>query len=228
VPFRQDRHVTSGDYPETPRTRATRSRDRVSYDRTTVHATLDEAVVCHVGFVVDGRPVVLPQLHARVGERLYLHGSTGARALRLAEGAGLDVCVTVTLVDGLVLARSAFHHSINYRSVVVLGDARVITDREEKHEALRMIVEHVTPGRADDARGPSDQELAATEVVGLAIREASAKVRTGPPIDAAEDYPLPVWAGELPLALVPGEPIADERCSAPLPAYVSDYRRVYA
>jgi nitroimidazol reductase NimA-like FMN-containing flavoprotein (pyridoxamine 5'-phosphate oxidase superfamily) len=196
-------------YPASPRTVPTRLRERVGQDRTTVHAVLDEAVVCHVGFVVDGRPVVLPQLHARVGERLYLHGSTGARALRMAEGAGLDVCVTVTLLDGLVLARSAFHHSINYRSVVVHGTAYEVTDPEERRTALDALVDHVVQGRSRDSRPASKKELAATAVIRLDLNEVSAKLRTGGVNDEPEDLALPHWAGLVPLRKGYEAPVAD-------------------
>ena len=166
-------------------------------------------------------------LYARDGEELYLHGARLSRLLRgLSEG--VPMCFTVTLLDGLVLARSAFHHSVNYRSVVVLGEARAVSDRGEKHEALRTIVEHVVPGRSADVRGPSEQELKATEVVSLPLDEASAKIRTGPPVDASDDYAVPTWAGELPLGLATGAPLADERCAEPVPAYVSGYGRARA
>ncbi len=187
-------------FPTTDRTTGTRHRERLGYDRTAVHAVLDEAVHCHVGFVVDGEPVVLPQLHARIGDELYLHGSTGARALRTARAGGLPVCVTVTLVDGLVLARSAFHHSINYRAVVVHGRAEEVTDPEAKQAALRALVDGIVPGRSADVRGPSARELAATTVLRLPLVEASIKTRSGPPVDDDEDLALPYWAGVLPLA----------------------------
>ncbi|MBB3082756.1 pyridoxamine 5'-phosphate oxidase family protein [Geodermatophilus sabuli] len=195
------------DYAPSPRTTPTRNPARVSYDRTTAHAVLDEAVVCHVGFVVDGRPVVLPQLHARVDDTLYLHGSTGARALLAARDDGLDVCVTVTLVDGLVLARSAFHHSVNYRSVVVHGTAHVVTDPAEKSAALDALVDAVVPGRAAGTRAPDRRELAATTVLRLPLTEVSVKVRSGPPSDDAADLDGPHWAGVLPLTTVPGAPV---------------------
>jgi nitroimidazol reductase NimA-like FMN-containing flavoprotein (pyridoxamine 5'-phosphate oxidase superfamily) len=199
----------------------------VSYDRRTVHAVLDEAVVCHVGFVVDGRPVVLPQLHARVGDRLYLHGSTGARALRTARDGGLAVCVTVTLVDGLVLARSAFHHSVNYRSVVVHGAAHVVTDPAEKSAALEALVDRVVPGRTAGTRAPDRRELAATSVLRLPLDEVSVKVRSGPPKDDAEDLDGPHWAGVLPLSTVPGEPVPAPDLAAGIgtPAHVTAWHR---
>ncbi|MBY3552901.1 pyridoxamine 5'-phosphate oxidase family protein [Modestobacter lapidis] len=214
--------MTGADYPPTARTRASRSRERVSYDRATVHAVLDEAVVCHVGFVVDGRPVVLPQLHTRVGERLYLHGSTGARALRMAGGDGLDVCVTVTLLDGLVLARSAFHHSINYRSVVAHGTAVVVDDPDEKSAALIALVDGVVPGRSAGSRVPDRRELAATTVLRLDLAEVSVKVRSGPPSDEPADVSLPYWAGVLPVGTVVGAPVAapDVPPGTAVPAHV--------
>jgi nitroimidazol reductase NimA-like FMN-containing flavoprotein (pyridoxamine 5'-phosphate oxidase superfamily) len=181
----------------------------------------------HAGIAVDGQPYVIPMLYARVGEQLYLHGSPLSRLLGLL-ARGVPMSFTVTLVDGLVLARSAFHHSLNYRSVVVLGEGRAIRERSEKLAALRTIVEHITPGRSSDARAPSDKELEATELIALSLDEASAKIRTGPPIDAAEDYALPVWAGELPFTLAAGEPLPDERCSVPVPPYIRSYSRGHA
>lgn len=214
-------------YPETERTRPTRNRERATYDRAGVHAVLDEALVCHVGFVVDGRPVVLPQLHVRVGGVLYLHGSTGARALHRARGDGLDVCVTVTLLDGLVLARSAFHHSVNYRSVVVHGRATVVTDPADKQQVVSALVDAVAPGRPAGTRGPNAKELAATTVLRLPLLEVSAKVRTGDPVDDEEDLGSPWWAGVLPLSLVPGpaQPAADLRAGIGLPQHVAGWRR---
>jgi nitroimidazol reductase NimA-like FMN-containing flavoprotein (pyridoxamine 5'-phosphate oxidase superfamily) len=193
-------------YPPTARTTPTRSRDRVDYDRAAVHAVLDEATVCHVGFVVEGRPVVLPQLHVRVDDDLYLHGSTAARALRTAADDGLEVCVTVTLVDGLVLARSAFHHSVNYRSVVALGRAELVRDEREKALVLDALVEAVVPGRSAGTRAPNRRELAATAVLRLPLREVSVKARSGPPSDDPEDLDLPHWAGVLPLSTRRGTP----------------------
>ena len=191
--------MTSDTYTPTGRTTPTRLRERVSYDREAVHAALDEAILCHVAFVADGAPVVLPQLHVRVGETLYLHGSTGARAMRESVADGLEVCVTVTHLDGLVLARAAFHHSANYRCVVVHGRARPVTDAEEKDEALRHLVEAVAPGRSDHVRGPSPRELAATALLRLDLDEVSYKSRSGPPGDDEEDLTSPSWAGVLPL-----------------------------
>ncbi len=182
----------------TDRTTVRRLPARASYDRALIHAILDEAPVCHVGFVVDGRPFVIPTLHVRVGDRLYMHGSPGSRMLKAMAG-GVEVCVNVTMVDGLVLARSAFHHSMNYRSVVVFGVAQAVDDPEEKTRVLHALSEHLVPGRWRDVRGPAPGELKATSVLSLPIDEASAKVRTGPPLDDEEDYALPAWAGVVPL-----------------------------
>lgn len=214
-------------YNKTPRVTVRRRAGRGSYDPTTINAILDEGIVGHVGVVDDHRqPFVIPVLYARSHSSVYLHGSPLSRLLgSLARG--VPMCLTVTLLDGVVFARSAFHHSLNYRSVVIVGEGRPVSEREEKLGALRRIVEHVAAGRPDDVRGPNDQELEATEVVALAITEASAKIRTGPPVDAPEDYAIPAWAGEVPLRLSAGRPVPDERCSAALPSYVSDYRRAH-
>ncbi len=210
-----------------PRTRVTRLPQRGAYDRATVDAILDEALVCHVGFVQDGQPYVIPTLHARVGTTLYLHGSAASRMLKTLRAEGVPVCVTVSLLDGLVLARSAFHHSVNYRSVVVLGEAREVTDPDEKDAALRALVEQVAAGRSAVVRPPSPLELRATMVLAVPIDEASAKVRTGPPVDDEEDYALPVWAGVLPLRMAVGEPEADPRLVAGIEpgADVTGWRR---
>lgn len=212
-------------YRPTARTVPSRSRERASYDRALVHGILDEAYVCHLGFVRDGAPVVLPTLYGRLGERLYVHGSTGSRPLLLTGAAdpGLPVCLTVTHVDGLVLARSAFHHSINYRSVVVHGIARQVTDTAERRAALDAIVDHVVPGRAADARPADAKELAATAVIRLDLDEVSAKVRTGGPNDDPEDLTLPHWTGVVPLVRGYGPPVPadDLDPSVPLPAYLS-------
>ncbi|MGY5123555.1 pyridoxamine 5'-phosphate oxidase family protein [Streptomyces nigrescens] len=213
-------------YEPTARTTPTRARERAAYDHETVHTILDEGCVCHLGFVRDGSPVVLPTLYGRVGDRLYLHGSTGSRPLRMAGAApdpGLEVCVTVTHVDGLVLARSAFHHSINYRCVVVHGTAHQVTDEEEKTAALDALVDHVLPGRAADSRPGNAKELAATSVIRLDLREASAKIRTGGPNDEPEDLALPYWSGVLPVAPVYGAPIPSDDLApgTPEPAYLS-------
>ncbi len=201
--------TSPGAYEPTDRTVPTRSRDRARYDRETVHSILDQAYICHLGFVRDGAPVVLPTLFGRVGEALYIHGSTGSRPLRAAGKAdpGLPVCVTVTHVDGLVLARSAFHHSLNYRSVVVHGTAYQVTDEEECRMALDALVDHVVPGRSADSRPANAKELAATAVIRLDLTEVSAKIRTGGPNDDAEDMGLPYWAGVVPVAPAYGAPV---------------------
>jgi nitroimidazol reductase NimA-like FMN-containing flavoprotein (pyridoxamine 5'-phosphate oxidase superfamily) len=218
--------MTAVETAPSPRTTVRRHPERGLYDRPTIDAILDEALFCHVGFVADGRPFVIPTIHARAGDVLYLHGSPASRMLRTLAG-GLDVCVTVTILDGLVLARSVYNHSMNYRSVVVLGNARPVEDRAEKLAALTAIVEHVAAGRSRDARAPSEKELAGTLVLALPLDEASAKVRTGPPKDFEDDVPLPIWAGVVPLRLVAGEPEAAEDLPDGLtvPGYARDYRR---
>jgi nitroimidazol reductase NimA-like FMN-containing flavoprotein (pyridoxamine 5'-phosphate oxidase superfamily) len=213
-------------FTPTERTTVRRRPQRASYEQSTVEAILDEALFCHVGFVVDDQPYVIPTIHARVGTRLYIHGSAASRMLR-SVGAGIPVCVTVTLLDGLVLARSAFHHSMNYRSAVILGTAVEVTDEVEKLEALKAVVEHVVPQRWEDVRWPTEQELKATRVLSVPLAEVSAKIRTGPPLDDEEDYQLGCWAGEIPLRLEPQAPIADPRLESTIvpPAYVQSYRR---
>ncbi|MGD6746854.1 pyridoxamine 5'-phosphate oxidase family protein [Streptomyces sp. BH106] len=203
-------------YERTDRTTPTRAKERAAYDHALVHSILDETYLCHLGFVRDDAPVVLPTLYARVGERLYVHGSTGSRPLRMAgqQDPGLPVCVTVTHVDGLVLARSAFHHSINYRSVVVHGTAHQVTDAKEKRLALDAIVDHVVAGRAADSRAANAKELAATAVLRIDLSEVSAKVREGGPNDEPEDMDLPHWAGVVPVQrgygeLLPSDDLAD-------------------
>ena len=192
----------------TERTKVRRLPARANYEREFIDAVIDEALSCHVGFAVDGRPWVVPTIHARVDDRLYLHGAVANHMLgSLADG--IEACVTVTIVDGLVLARSAFHHSMNYRSVVVLGKGREVVDREEKIRALDAIVEHVVLGRTALVRAPNEAELRQTMVISMPLTEASAKVRTGPPIDDEEDYALDVWAGVIPLRLEKGEAIED-------------------
>jgi uncharacterized protein len=219
-------------YLPTPRTTPTRYRERAQYDRETVHEILDEALICHLGYLSAGQPVVLPTTHARLGETLYLHGSTGggpmlAATAANAMGSGLPVCVTATLVDGLVLARAAMHHSVNFRSVVVLGAARVVQDPAEKLRALRCLLDHIRPGRAADCRLPDARELAATGVLALDLVEVSAKVRTGGPVDDPEDSTLPHWAGVVPLSLTAATPVpADDLDPAiPVPGYLTSYRR---
>ncbi|MFI5757638.1 pyridoxamine 5'-phosphate oxidase family protein [Streptomyces sp. NPDC051569] len=228
--------IAGAPYRPTARTVPTRSRERAAYDRELVHRILDEAYVCHLGFVRDGAPVVLPTLYGRVDERLYVHGSTGSRPLRMAgrqdaegradgqaDDPGLAVCLTVTHVDGLVLARSAFHHSINYRSVVVHGIARQVTDPQERSTALDAIVDHVVPGRSRDSRPANARELAATAVLRLDLDEVSAKVRTGGPNDEPEDTTLPYWTGVVPVVRGYGTPVpADDLDPAvPVPGYLS-------
>lgn len=210
----------------TERAQVRRLPKRGAYDAETIYGILDAAFVAHVGFCVDGQPFVIPTLYGRSGGKLYLHGSAASRTLRELE-TGVQACVTVTLVDGLVLARSAFHHSINYRSVVAFGMARKIDDQGQKKEALRAISEHVIAGRWDHVRGPYEKELKATTVLEFSIEEASAKVRTGPPLDEEEDYSLPVWAGVLPLSLEPHAAIADSRLKDgfAVPEHVLRYRK---
>ena len=208
----------------TERTRVRRLPKRGQYDAATIHAIVDEALICHVGFVVDGAPVVIPTIHWRDGDTLYFHGSAASRMLRSLKN-GVEACVTVTLLDGLVLARSAFHHSMNYRSVVVFGTAREVVDEDEKVRALEALVEHVVRGRSREIRQPTDKELRQTLVLAMPLEEASAKIRTGGPVDDDEDYALPMWAGVLPLALTPGEPIADTGVTADVPEYVKTYVR---
>jgi uncharacterized protein len=213
--------------PQSDRTRVRRLPERGRYDRETIHEILDEALICHLAWVTDGgEPRVIPTIHARVDDTLYLHGSNASRALKSVRG-GREVCVEVTLLDGLVLARSAFHHSMNYRSVVVYGRARPVTELTEKEIAQRAIVDHVARGRSEDARMPNRSELDQTTFVAVPIDEASAKVRTGPPMDDEEDLALAVWAGVLPLRLVPGDavPAPDLPSGLAPPDDVTDYRR---
>jgi uncharacterized protein len=204
----------------TPRTTVHRMPQRASYDRDLLVRILDEALYCHLGFVVDTQPFVLPTIHARAGENLFLHGSSAGRMLA-AVGAGIPVCVTVTLLDGLVMARSAYHHSMNHRSAVILGLAAEVVDSGEKLAALNAIVEHVMPGRWNEVRPPNPLELKATRVLRIPIVEASVKVRSGPPLDDEQDYQLPVWAGEIPLRITAGAPAADPRL--PLATALPDY-----
>ncbi len=201
------------DFTPTKQTQVQRLPDRGKYDAETVHKILDEAFVCHVGFAVDGQPFVIPTNYARVGEKLYIHGSAASRMLKTLTG-GIPVCVTVTLVDGLVMARSAFHHSVNYRSVVALGRAVLVDDPAEKMRALELFTNHMAAGRWNEIRTPTDLEMKGTTVMSLELKEVSAKVRVGPPKDDAEDYALPVWAGVLPLKTVAGTPISDPKLTA--------------
>jgi uncharacterized protein len=213
-------------HPPTPRTRVVREAHRGVYDRETAYRILDEGFLCHVGFVADGQPFVIPTSYGRKEASLYIHGSAASRMLRQLKD-GVPVCVTVTLLDGLVLARSVFNHSMNYRSVVVLGKATLVEDAEEKLEALRLLSEHILPGRWADARQPNERELKQTSVLKLPIEEFSAKVRTGPPIDDQEDYSFPTWAGVVPLEMIAGAPINDSLLdpAREIPAYARHYTR---
>ena len=208
------------------RTRLVREADRAVYDRAAAYKILDEGFICHVGFVVDGQPFVIPTSYGRVGDSLYIHGSAASRMLRRVDE-GIAVCVTVTLLDGLVLARSIFNHSMNYRSVVILGTARAVNDPTEKLEALRLLSEHILPGRWVESRQPNEKELKATSVLRLPIEEFSAKVRQGPVVDDEEDYAFHTWAGVIPLTLVAGEPIDDARLmpNQKAPQYARGYTR---
>jgi nitroimidazol reductase NimA-like FMN-containing flavoprotein (pyridoxamine 5'-phosphate oxidase superfamily) len=210
----------------TPRTRLIREHERGVYDRVEVYKILDAGFICHVGFVQNGQPFVIPTGYGRNGDTLYIHGSAASRMLKEVNQ-GIPVCVTVTILDGLVLARSIFNHSMNYRSVVILGKARIIDDPAEKLEALRRLSEHIIPGRWEDSRFPNDRELKATTILRLPLEEFSAKVRQGPVVDDAEDMSYPTWAGILPLPVVPGTPIPDERLETkiPVPIYVKNYSR---
>lgn len=201
--------------PATDRVRVRRNPRRALYDEETVHAILDEGLVCHLGYVVEAQPYVIPTLYGRDGSQLILHGSTASRAL--LTGSSLPVCVTVTHIDGLILARSLFNHSANYRSVVVLGQAEAIVEQDEKMAALRVLTEHLVPGRWDEARAPNEKEMRATTVLRLDLSESSAKVRTGPPADDAQDMGLDVWAGELPVEVVARPPIPDPQLHDVIP-----------
>lgn len=220
------RCIVTETVPPTERTRVVREAQRGVYDRKIIYRILDEAFVCHVGFSVDGQPYVIPTLFARVGDVIYFHGSAASRMLRNLS-AGIPVCVTVTLTDGFVLARSVFNHSMNYRSAVALGKAVLVDAPEEKLEALHAFTEKLLPGRWNDARQPNEKELKATSILRLPLKEVSAKVRTGPPQDDEPDYALPVWAGVIPLQLASGAPIRDARCDTaiPLPSYLQNFKR---
>ena len=217
---------TMNEIPRTERTTLKRLPKRGSFDREVVNAILDEGFICHVGFVADDKPVVIPTGYARVDENLIIHGSRASRML-CALGKEIDLCVTVTLIDGLVLARSAFHHSMNYRSVVIFGRANAIETRTEKLAALRALSEHMIPGRWDCVREPNERELQQTTVLSVPLKEASAKIRTGQPIDDDEDYELPIWAGVLPLRICPETPIVDPlvQKNVPIPPHVLSYRK---
>jgi len=211
-------------YAPTERTTVRRLPDRGRYDREFVHAIIDESIFCHVGFAIDGRPWVVPTIHTRIDNDLYLHGAPANHMLRsLADG--IEACVTATAIDGLVLARSAFHHSLNYRSVMIFGRATRVDEGEEKRAALHALVEHVVPGRMADARPPADREMRKTLLLKLPIEEASAKVRTGGPIDDEEDLAMPIWAGVLPCSITWGAPVAEPEVRAEVPAYVAGYTR---
>ncbi|MGC2278307.1 MAG: pyridoxamine 5'-phosphate oxidase family protein [Candidatus Binatus sp.] len=208
----------------TARTRVKRMPKRAAYDRAAIYSILDTALVCHVGFALDRQPFVIPTLHVRIAERLYIHGSAASRMLGAAAD-GTPIAVTVTHIDGLVLARSAFHHSVNYRSAVILGAATLVTDLGEKFAVMKGLIDHVAPGRWDHIRHPNEKELAATLVLSIPIVEASAKLRSGDPLDDEADYAMPVWAGQIPFMTLALTPIADARLdsSTPVPAHVTDY-----
>jgi len=210
----------------TTRTRVVREPERGIYDRETIYRILDEGFICHLGFAVEGQPFVIPTSYGRKDANLYIHGSAASRMLRQMKD-GVALCVTVTLLDGLVLARSVFNHSMNYRSVVILGKGTLVEDPEEKLAALRTLSEHIIPGRWDNVRQPHEGELKATSVLRVPIEEFSAKVRTGPPIDDEEDYSFPTWAGVVPLEMKVGEPISDPRLSPDqeTPIYIRCYSR---
>ena len=214
----------SGNTTPTPRTRVVREPQRAVYDRDAVNQILDEAFLCHVGFVADGQPFVIPTSFGRDGDVLYIHGSAASRMLRNLDQ-GVPVCITVTLLDGLVLARSVFNHSMNYRSVVILGTATLVDDPQEKLTALHALSEHILPHRWEDSRQPNEKELKATSVLRLPINEFSAKVRVGPPVDDDEDYAFPTWAGVIPLEMTVGAAIRDDRCEQELPPYLKNYSR---
>ena len=209
----------------TDRTHLKRMPERGSYDRETINSILDEALICHVGFVHDGQPFVIPTIHARVDNTLYLHGSPASRMLRSIRNA--PICATVSIVDGLVLARSHFHSSMNYRSVVIIGDGREVKEPDEKSVAFAAVAEHVARGQWDYGRQPTEKELKATSIVALELNEMSAKIRTGDPQDDEEDYDLDIWAGVVPVATVFGQPIDDTRLKSGLeaPPHLSDYQR---
>ena len=213
------------DFAVTERTRVKRIHERGHYDRETVHAILDAGMICHMGFAVDGKPFVVPTGYWREDDTVYVHGSSASRTLRSLKG-GIEVCIAVTHVDGLVLARSGFHHSINYRSVMIFGTAELIEDADEKLAALKAFMDRVTPGRWDEVRPPDAQEFKATMVLRVPLVEVSAKVRTGPPIDDDEDYALPCWAGVVPLGTATGQPIPDPKLAdgVPVPDYATNFK----
>jgi uncharacterized protein len=216
--------MSAGTFERSKRNRVVRMPERGQYEKESVYGIIDEALICHVGFVQDGQPFVIPTLHARIGDSLLLHGSSASRMLKHAQ-AGNPLCITMTIADGLVLARSVFHHSINYRSAVLFGQGTLITDPDEKMEALAAFTERLMPGRWDDAREPNRKEFKATSVVAIPIDSASAKVRVGPPKDDDEDLGLPVWAGVVPIRQVVGEPqdAPDLRAGVAVPGYIEEY-----
>jgi uncharacterized protein len=216
--------AAAGPLAPTDRTTLRRRQERGSYDRDVVHAIVDEGLLCHVGFMGEGSPFVVPMVYARIGDTVYLHGATGNRMLR-SLALGVDVCVTVTLVDALVLARSAFNHSMNYRSVMLFGPASRVEDQDEKRRASMALLEHMVPGRSADTRAPTPEELRATLMMRVPIIEGSAKIRTGGPIDEPDDMGAPVWAGHIPLSILAGPGVADGELppTAPEPAYVHNY-----
>jgi nitroimidazol reductase NimA-like FMN-containing flavoprotein (pyridoxamine 5'-phosphate oxidase superfamily) len=222
-----DNAINQEQLTPTQRSQIKRVSQRGHYERQLIYEILDEGLICYVGFVVDNQPFVIPTAYGRVEDKLYIHGSPASRMLRSLL-TGIEVCVTITLLDGLVLARSAFHHSMNYRSLVIFGTATIVQDADQKLEALRAFTEHIVPERWAEVRPPNRQELQGTLVLSLPITEASAKVRTGPPLDDEEDYSLPVWAGVLPLQVVAGDAIADPRLHTPiaLPYSVLNYNRI--
>jgi len=213
-------------FAKTDRTTVFRQPQNATYDRATIYRILDESFICHIGFVSSGKPVVVPTAYGRIDDNLYIHGAPASRMLRSLQS-GIDVCVTVTLIDGLVLARSAFHHTFNYRSVMIFGKAEQVTNSQEKLQALYALSEHIVKERWHDVRKPNEKELAGTLVLSLPLQEVSAKVRTGPPVDDPEDMSLSIWAGEIPLTLVSGQPVSDPRASCEIepPAYAKTYRR---
>lgn len=213
-------------FPKTQQNKVRRLPQRGHYDKDTVYAIVDEALICHVGFVDDDQPYVIPTIHARDEDTLYLHGAPASRLLKQA-AAGQPLSIAVTLLDGIVFARSVFHHSMNYRSVVLFGHGRILESDADKLRALRVLTERIARGRWDDARQPTQQELDATTVVAVAIENASAKSRSGPPVDDEEDYALPIWAGVLPLAQQAAAPVDDPKLKASIavPEYVCEYRR---
>ena len=218
-------HIASGTVAVTARTRLKRLPKRASYERDVINAILDTALVCHVGFAIDGQPYVIPTLQVRIGDRLYIHGSAASRMLGNA-AEGTPLAVTVTHIDGLVMARSAFHHSVNYRSVLILGVATLVTSYAEKLAVMKGLIDHVAPGRWEHIRQPNEKELDATSVLSIPIDEASAKLRNFGPIDDETDYALRIWAGEIPLTMTALAPVADSRLNpaTPIPAHISEYR----